>query len=112
MYCELHTCILLSFLHISCLLLFSFSLSHNSDIMLGVAIGKSETHRDSETAVLKSKPETKKCNDLIEKQICDRQTQTLRLRDSLMVVRDSETWIEFAETFHFSEDHSPPLIFS
>ena len=49
----------------------------------GVANGKSEAHRDAETGVLKSEPETKKCNDLIEKQICDRQTQNLRLRDSL-----------------------------
>ena len=24
-------------------------------------------------------------------------------------MRDSETWVEFAETSHFSEDHSPPL---
>ena len=38
--------------------------------MLGVANSKSETHRDVETGILKSKPETKKCSDLIEKQIC------------------------------------------
>ena len=45
---------------------------------------KSETRRDSETGILKSEPETKKCSDLIEKQICDRQTQNLRLRDPLV----------------------------
>ena len=48
-----------------------------------MANGKSETHRDAETGVLKSAPERKKCSDLIEKQICDRQTQDLRLRDPL-----------------------------
>ena len=40
-----------------------------------MANGKSETHRDAKTGVLKSEPETKKCNDLIEKQICDRQNK-------------------------------------
>ena len=41
--------------------------------------------RHSKTGFLKSEPETKKCSDLmIEKQICDRQTQNLRLRDSLI----------------------------
>ena len=50
----------------------------------GVANGKSETHRDAETDVLKSEPETKKCNNFTEKQIFDRQTQNLRLRDPLV----------------------------
>ena len=45
---------------------------------IGMANGKSETRRDAETVVLKFEPETKKCSDLIEKQICDRQTQNLR----------------------------------
>ena len=45
---------------------------------------KSETRRDAETGILKSEPKTKKCSDLIEKQICDRQTQNLRLRDPLV----------------------------
>ena len=35
----------------------------------------------AETGILKSKHETKKCSDLIEKHICDQQTQNLRLRD-------------------------------
>ena len=39
---------------------------------------KSETRRDAKTGILKSEPETKKCSDLIEKQICDRQTQNLQ----------------------------------
>ena len=51
---------------------------------IGVANGKSETHQDAETGVLKLEPETKKCNDLIEKQICDRLAQNLRLRDLLV----------------------------
>ena len=49
-----------------------------------MAIGKSETRRDAEAGILKSEPETKKCSDLIEKHICDRQTQNLRLRDPLV----------------------------
>ena len=35
----------------------------------------------AETGILKSEHETKKCSDLIEKHICDQQTQNLRLRD-------------------------------
>ena len=66
--------------------------------------------RLAETGVLKSEPETKKCNDLIEKQICDRQTQNLRLRDPLVGCAKFRDLVEFAETSHFSEDHSPPLI--
>ena len=46
--------------------------------------GKSETRRDAKTGILKSEPETKKCSDLIEKYICDRQTQNLILRDPLV----------------------------
>ena len=38
----------------------------------------------SETGILKSEPETKKFSDLIEKHICDRQTQNLRFRDPLV----------------------------
>ena len=49
----------------------------------GVANGKSKTHQDAETGILKSEPKTKKCSDLIEKQICDQQTQNLRLQDPL-----------------------------
>ena len=48
-----------------------------------MANGKSETRRDAETGLLKSEPETKKCSNLIEKHVCDRQTQNLRLRDPL-----------------------------
>ena len=51
-----------------------------NNVNLEVVNGKSETRRDAETGILKSEPETKKCSDLIEKQICDRQTQNLRLR--------------------------------
>ena len=36
---------------------------------LGVANGKSETHRDAETGILKSETETEKFSDLIEKHI-------------------------------------------
>ena len=43
---------------------------------LGVGNGGSETCQDAETGILKSEPETKKCNDLREKQICDRQTKS------------------------------------
>ena len=54
--------------------------------IVGVANGKSETRRDAKTGILKSKPETKKCTctDLIEKHICDREKQNLRLRDPLV----------------------------
>ena len=45
---------------------------------------KSETRRDVETGILKSETETEMFIDLIEKHICDRQTQNLRLRDSLL----------------------------
>ena len=76
----------------------------------GVANGKSETHRDAETGVLKSEPERKRCTDLIEKQICDRQTQDLRLRDPFGDCARFREPVEFAETSHFSEDHSPALI--
>ena len=48
-------------------------------LILWVANGKSETRWDFETGILKSETETEKCIDLIEKQICDRQTQNLRL---------------------------------
>ena len=44
------------------------------------SVGVAPANRKSETpktGILKSEPETKKCNDLIEKQICDRQTQNL-----------------------------------
>ena len=46
--------------------------------------GKSETCRDAETGILKSKTEIEKFSDLIEKHICDRQTQNLRLQDPLL----------------------------
>ena len=42
---------------------------------------KSETRRDWH---LKIRGRDKKCSDLIEKQICDRQAQNLRLRDLLV----------------------------
>ena len=71
---------------------------------------KSETRRDAETGILKSKPETEKCSDLIEQHIYV--TDRHKIWDSEIhwkVLRDSETWIEFAET-QFSKDHSPPLL--
>ena len=40
--------------------------------------------RLTKTGILKLEPETKKGNDLIEKEICNRLTQNLRLRDSLV----------------------------
>ena len=52
-----------------------------------MANSKSETRRDDKTGILKSETETKKCSDLIEKQICDRQTQNLRFRDPLVGCR-------------------------
>ena len=74
-----------------------------------MANGKSETRGDAETGILKSETETKKCNDLIEKQIYDRQTQNLRFRDPFVGCARFETWEEFDETSRFSEDHSPSL---
>ena len=69
---------------------------------------KSDTRRYAETGILKSEPETKKCSDLIEKQICDRQTQNLRLRDPLVGLRDFETWVELARLINFqSTIHHP-----
>ena len=69
---------------------------------IGVANGKSKTHRDAEAVILKSEPKTKKCSDLVEKQICDRQTQNLRLGDPLVgCARFRDLGIvEFAETSH------------
>ena len=57
---------------------------YNVQVLLGVANGRSETRRDTETGILKSKTETENFSDLIEKHICDRQTQNLRLRDPLL----------------------------
>ena len=74
-----------------------------------MANGKTESRRDAETGILKSEPETKKCGDLIEKHICDRQTQNLRLRDPLVgsaVFRDLD---RICRDSHFSKDHPPPL---
>ena len=72
--------------------------------LLGVANGKSETRRDAETGILKSESETKKWSNFMEKQICDRQKQNLRLRDPLVgctrfrhlgrTCRDSSFFIE------------------
>ena len=39
---------------------------------------------DAGAFILKSKHETKKCSDLIEKHICSRQAQNLRFRDPLV----------------------------
>ena len=50
----------------------------------GVANGKSETCWDAETGTLKSETEMEKFSDLIEKQMCDQQTQNLRLWDPLL----------------------------
>ena len=57
---------------------------YNVQVLLGVANGKSETRRDTETGILKSETETENFSDLIEKHICDRQTRNLRLRDQLL----------------------------
>ena len=55
--------------------------------------------RLAETGFLKSEPEMKKCSDLIEKQICDRQTQNLRLRHPLVgCARFRDLGVECAET--------------
>ena len=44
-----------------------------------------DSPRLAETVILNFEPETKKCSDLvIKRQICDRQTQNLRLRDPLI----------------------------
>ena len=67
---------------------------------------KSETRRDAETGVLKSEPEAKKCSDLMEKHICDRQTQNLRLRDPL---ESSARFPDLGRICRDSEDRSPPL---
>ena len=75
----------------------------------GVANGKSETRRDAETGILKSKTETGKFSDLIEKHICDRRYKIWDSETQYQVVRDSKTWVEIAETSHFSEYHSPPF---
>ena len=72
-------------------------------IMIGVANGKSETRQDAETGTLKSETETEKFSDLIEKQICDRQTQNLRLRDPLSGCarfRDLGRVLIFKRTIH------------
>ena len=76
-----------------------------------MANGKPKTRQDTENGILKSETKVEKFCDLIEKHICDRQTQNLRLQDSLLGCARSETWEEFAETSHFSEDHSrSPII--
>ena len=75
-----------------------------------MANGKSETRRDAETGILKSETETENFSDLIEKHICDRQTQSLRLRDPLLgLCQISETWVEFAETSHFHRTIRDPF---
>ena len=75
----------------------------------GVANGKSETCQDVETGILKSESETKKCGDLIEKQICDRQTENQRFRDPLVGCARFRDLGRICRDFYFSEDHSPPL---
>ena len=72
--------------------------------------GKSETRRDTKTGTLKSETKTKKLSDLIEKHICDQQTQNLRLRDPLVGCAIFRDLVEFGETSYFSGDYSPPLI--
>ena len=64
----------------------------------------------SETGILKSEPKTKKFNDLIEKYICDRQTQNLRLPDPLESSVRFRDLGRICRDSQFSEDHSPPLI--
>ena len=49
--------------------------------VIGVANGESETRRDWH---FKSETETEKFSDLIEKHICDRQIQNVRLPDPLV----------------------------
>ena len=72
---------------------------------------KSETRRDAETGILKSEPDTKKCSDLIEKHICDRHTQNLRLRDPLKSSARFRNLGRICRDSQFSEDHSPPLTY-
>ena len=77
-----------------------------------MANGKSETCRDAEIGILKSETETEKFSDLIEKHICDRQTQNLRLRDPLLGCARFRDLVEFAEISHFLLDYCtyhPPL---
>ena len=71
---------------------------------------KSETRRDAETGILKSEPETKKCSGLIEKHICDRQTQNLRLRNPLESSARFRDLGRICRDSQFSEVHSPPLV--
>ena len=71
---------------------------------------KSETRRDAEAGILKSEPETKKCSGLIEKHICDEQTQNLRLRDPLESSARFRDLGRICRDSQFSEDHSPPLV--
>ena len=47
--------------------------------ILGVANGKFDTHLDAGTGIFKSETEMEKFSDLIEKHICDRQIQNVRL---------------------------------
>ena len=77
--------------------------------LIGVMNGESETHQDAKTDILKSEPETKKCSDLIEKHICDRQTQNLRLQDPLVGSARFRDLDRICRDSHFLEDHSPPL---
>ena len=66
------------------------------------------TCQDVETGILKSESETKKCGDLIEKQICDRQTENQRFRDPLVGCARSRRWVEFAETSIFQRPFTTP----
>ena len=45
----------------------------------GAANGKSKTHRDAKTGILKSETKTEKFSNLKEKHICDCQMQKPRL---------------------------------
>ena len=57
--------------------------------------------RDAENGTVKSETETEKFSDLIEKQICDRQTQNLRLRDPLPDCARFRDLGRICRDFHF-----------
>ena len=66
--------------------------------------------RLAETGILKSETETENFSDLIEKHICDRQTQNLRLRDPLLGCARFRDLGRVCRDFSFSWDHSPPFL--
>ena len=77
----------------------------------GMANGKSETRRDAKTGILKSETEMEEFSDLIEKYICDQQTQNLRLGDSLLCCARFRDLGRICRDFSiFRGPYSPPLV--